>query len=117
MFIRERVHALQLDQQALADYEIGYIFADEAALLGHPVGNLGARRYPAQRKFLYESAFVDLLQKTRTQGVGDFIGGSDYGIEKGVEGFAVFLSHNDSWWAGWGILKERLAANPIADVP
>jgi len=45
---------------------------------------LGAGSDSAESELLREGAFVDLFQETGAEGVGYFVGGSDYGLEEGV---------------------------------
>jgi hypothetical protein len=71
VFVRESIHALELDHKHILDQNVCIIFADAMALVHHGKGSLRSSLDPAKGEFSEQSALVDFLQKSSPKRVGN----------------------------------------------
>ena len=69
---RETIHAFQLDDENVFNYQVRVEFPYEPPLVNNRIGDLGDRRDAPKSQLVHQGPLVQLFQKSRTQGVRDF---------------------------------------------
>jgi hypothetical protein len=76
----EAIHAFQLDDQNVFNYQVRVKFPNELPLVSNRIRDLCDRRDPSKSQLVHQCPLVQLFQKARAQGIGDFKSRSNNGF-------------------------------------
>ncbi len=74
------VHTLQFHDDLLLDHQVGHVFAHVLPFVANWRRNLSLGAHTTKRKLPKQGSFIDLLQESDTQHIGNFEGGANYGL-------------------------------------
>ena len=80
MLVGKTVHALQFHDELFLNHQIGHRFADVLPFVAHRKSHLRFGAYTTQRELPDHGPFLDLLQESGAQHIGNLEGGPDHGL-------------------------------------
>jgi hypothetical protein len=89
VLVCEAVHAFQFYYQDIFYKDIREIFSNGQTLVGHCKRCLGGSLDATNAKFSQKSAFVNLLEKSGSQRVGDLQGRAQHALGQRIENIRV----------------------------
>jgi hypothetical protein len=84
VLVGETLHAFEFDNQNVLDKNVGRVLADALALI--ICGKRDLRNSPdaTEAEFLKQSPFIDLLEKPRTESIGDLKDSPKYPLSQQI---------------------------------